>query len=703
MTGRPESAAWPQLLLNGHGSGDDNDGEPAKPRDPNNYGSAVRRARRNKLPKELPPVPIPRWFEDRNVKLAEESGNERSARVATPAPLVSAIAITSNFSDNKEIASSQDKASNQGKKNKNEDLAITLDRETSDNVILEIMSLIRAGFRLPSNEGHAEHRRIQPHFVLSCPKQGANRFLRELVMSCGVSSDRGLDYIRLDANDIAEIGGEYIDDPEGPWSTRLGTLSYDISAMAPPTASRNVEEVPEWEDADEDVNDLPDDGITASGASRGVSTKPHGRGIFDVGLNVIPIGSIVGGLQDAIKTINTGVPSSNSRGFILKGPKDSDDNDTDLRLGLLIETLLTTRDRKRHARLFARQDIRLRHGKNDPDSKDSGSSYEHEGFGNPPKQDKDLIVLIEDYPQINETSCGAQFLDKLHEVVNSKRREGQGILIVGTSSTKETLHSNSRAELRRAQADPRNGNMKAVVVPVRETGQHEMQVQERKRHFRAINLRHLRNMLRQLAPIPSQVRKLVDDWNLEIGHQASFLVDMEDVIWPMEFVDRLATLTLGLKSPTEELNVHHVETTMHMIHDSDKQKAKWLKTEYKLEKKQRSSTEGRVDVEENLRKLRRICNRHERRLLGGVVDPSNIKTTFADVRAPLEIIEALKTLTTLSLVRPEAFTYGVLATDRIPGLLLYGPPGTGKTLLAKAVAKESGATVLEVSGSGMFF
>ncbi|KAI4791893.1 AAA-domain-containing protein, partial [Aureobasidium sp. EXF-8845] len=55
-----------------------------------------------------------------------------------------------------------------------------------------------------------------------------------------------------------------------------------------------------------------------------------------------------------------------------------------------------------------------------------------------------------------------------------------------------------------------------------------------------------------------------------------------------------------------------------------------------------------------------------------------------------------------TLLRPEAFSYGVLAADRLPGLLLYGPPGTGKTLLAKAVAKESSATVLEVSGAQVY-
>jgi ATP-dependent 26S proteasome regulatory subunit len=96
-----------------------------------------------------------------------------------------------------------------------------------------------------------------------------------------------------------------------------------------------------------------------------------------------------------------------------------------------------------------------------------------------------------------------------------------------------------------------------------------------------------------------------------------------------------------------------------------------------------------------------VTDEHEKKLLSGIIDTAEIKTTFKDVHAPPETISALKLLTSLSLKRPDAFSYGVLARDRIPGCLLYGPPGTGKTLLAKAVAKECGASMLEVSAASI--
>jgi SpoVK/Ycf46/Vps4 family AAA+-type ATPase len=72
---------------------------------------------------------------------------------------------------------------------------------------------------------------------------------------------------------------------------------------------------------------------------------------------------------------------------------------------------------------------------------------------------------------------------------------------------------------------------------------------------------------------------------------------------------------------------------------------------------------------------------------------------FQDVIISQDIKDDLASLIRLSIRRPQAYTYGVLKGNRIPGVLLYGPPGTGKTFFAKAVATESGCTTIEVSGA----
>lgn len=92
---------------------------------------------------------------------------------------------------------------------------------------------------------------------------------------------------------------------------------------------------------------------------------------------------------------------------------------------------------------------------------------------------------------------------------------------------------------------------------------------------------------------------------------------------------------------------------------------------------------------------------NERQLLHCIIEPEKIKTTWDSIVCSAETKESLQALTSLVLTRPSEFSYGVLASERMAGCLLYGPPGTGKTLMGKAIAKEGGAAMLEVSAAAI--
>jgi len=71
-------------------------------------------------------------------------------------------------------------------------------------------------------------------------------------------------------------------------------------------------------------------------------------------------------------------------------------------------------------------------------------------------------------------------------------------------------------------------------------------------------------------------------------------------------------------------------------------------------------------------------------------------TRYEDVGGMRETIDLIREAVELPITHPEIFKKMGIRPHK--GILFYGPPGTGKTLLARAVAHESGAHFIAVSG-----
>jgi len=74
-----------------------------------------------------------------------------------------------------------------------------------------------------------------------------------------------------------------------------------------------------------------------------------------------------------------------------------------------------------------------------------------------------------------------------------------------------------------------------------------------------------------------------------------------------------------------------------------------------------------------------------------------IGVTYEDIGGLNEQIQRIREMIELPLRHPEVFDR--LGIEPPKGVLLYGPPGTGKTLIAKAVANETFATFINISGA----
>ncbi|KAJ3577900.1 hypothetical protein NPX13_g2669 [Xylaria arbuscula] len=101
--------------------------------------------------------------------------------------------------------------------------------------------------------------------------------------------------------------------------------------------------------------------------------------------------------------------------------------------------------------------------------------------------------------------------------------------------------------------------------------------------------------------------------------------------------------------------------------------------------------EGRGPAIEDL-----ALNEYESMVALEVVAPEDISVGFDDIGGLDDIIEEVKESVIYPLTMPHLYSHAAPLLSAPSGVLLYGPPGCGKTMLAKAVARESGASFINL-------
>lgn len=76
-----------------------------------------------------------------------------------------------------------------------------------------------------------------------------------------------------------------------------------------------------------------------------------------------------------------------------------------------------------------------------------------------------------------------------------------------------------------------------------------------------------------------------------------------------------------------------------------------------------------------------------------------INICILDIGGLDPIVSSIRESIIYPLLYPNLFTTSSPLLSAPKGVLLYGPPGCGKTMLAKALAKESGATFINIAAS----
>ncbi|KIW06169.1 uncharacterized protein PV09_02655 [Verruconis gallopava] len=563
-------------------------------------------------------------------------------------------------------------------------------------VFAEIDGVIRTSLELPPSKDKDTPLSVRSTVSLHCPLEGCMPLLGDIVEHIAATQDSGI--LRLSAQDLAELGGNYVC-PDAGLDVSLQTLPFDaysetIEESVESDESADEEDTTEEEDDRERSQNMQ----TAAMVLQPTLIPMHGGSVEDILKNLTAAFSPTG--------LGIGTDSKKHTKGTEKGEEEVDVEP------LMDEALL---DKFLNALI------------------DAAWSRRAQGADAATKPRRRLVVCLEDMIRISQTAIGIELVERLAQVIRRRRMEnGENIVLVGISIDKDLLSSADAG--RTIQWETDHSIWRTFIVMPHSadgsviTSQEQCLRQLHAQRILNINIRNWYMVLSLMAPALAPSRhQILGSLNNEIGSALGFT----KTFLPRDEIQRLATTSIA-RALSQKRKTVGLDDLVRAVDDSRVMDATRHARLQSLRNFEASSSTkgvfgpkdpldaffpsldpqkpislagldpqpvGLFDISSRLRSLQREADRYEKRLISGVILPERINTTFEDVHVARSTVEAVRDLTSLSLQRPDAFKYGVLAKNTLSGVLLYGPPGTGKTMLAKAVAKESKAAVLTVTGS----
>ncbi|KAI3398164.1 hypothetical protein diail_9786 [Diaporthe ilicicola] len=323
-----------------------------------------------------------------------------------------------------------------------------------------------------------------------------------------------------------------------------------------------------------------------------------------------------------------------------------------------------------------------------------------------------LIIHVHNYVELMMTAEGASILEKLRTIVDRLWQDGSSAVVIGSVSNDKTAsqdwHSKVK-ELSSSDCYPIVFSPSTDELPELKSWEQQDNVLD--------NLSNINWMLECLRGEQARISLLPKGSESDSNEAVNELVTyLSSGIYSNHWIYRICTQAIGLERQTGILDASTLAEALQEMKLVDGVRSNIFGNPAE------SSAIPPLPSSSPIRDLMSLGNSttsevaspsgrrrgppsdlddEEKKLLPGIVNVDEIHTTFDEVVVPARTRESLMALTTLSIQHPKAFSYGLLARERIHGCLLYGPPGTGKTMVAKAVAKGSGANMLEVSAASI--